>query len=939
MIMKEPKSYQIVLNDIWVIAKRKAGLIALCSLLLGSLTLYQALDRDILYLAEGSFRDKGKADAGMRQSMSDILFGSAEGKIDSEAVSSMKSSRLMANLIKSMHLQANITEKSRSFSFLDKAYNHLLSEWAFWTRRRVPILEDISYPIVAVDVNYEGEVPYPISVTFLTDTDFKLDSGEMGELGKPVMTFQAEFTLIPKDLEPLKGRKFDIVFKSLPQTAKTLSQQIFATQDQDDRSLIKLKYYDVDRKRAALFVNDLMRAYQDFLEEEHDRISSKQLDYLKKREEEIATSLKEVMDKHASLVTEDLTLSGFTNTQKELEFLTQQMLQANQKEMEIELEKKRLENVLNDEYAAFDPYSPAMADAKVINEMLQKMRALKLGQDSLELALNDQTDFSSDAFKSETKTRDRLKKCCKEADEIIASLEKGKPIDLNLSLMKDPKYFLSTWNDRLSEKKKDHGLKDQFKAYVSHLKRLIELQISSIDERLQHRTRKSEDFQGITLEVANEIYLKLTDEKQEVENKIRQSQFVLKQLEDPSFEMSALTSFLQDPISMERINRSAQITLALKDQSNRSTREIERLQEELALQKDFLKMHIKESEKLLGLKLKLLEEKDSELKRAMLGMSHHELTLLEKQLSEFISTRLTNLENEKSLLQKHQEAIKQKMASMPEKWIQEQLLEQHLLRNQKMVENITGMVESKNISNNLELIQSAPLDFAIVPIFPKNPHLVIWTLIGLIGGAFLSFLFFVSRGILIDPPLTADNLTLNNYKVLGTLVYKRKDKNVPSYDSNLDTLRRISDLLTPDMETLALFPGKGPCFANLLLNILKRQGKKVLLITFSSTSDETLSEITPESIEGDVLTLQKDRYLFETVTSLKFEKTLNDLKSSYDYILWNSPDPIHSALGHALLKRFNVSIISITHETANELEYELSLLEGKQAYFIINKKL
>lgn len=937
--MNEPKSYQIVLSDIWVIAKRKWKLITLSALLLGSFSLYQALDREVLYLAEGSFRDKGKADAGMRQSMSDIIFGSNGDKIDSEAVSSMKSSRLMASLINKMHLQASISEKSVSFSFFDRAYRHILSEYAFWTRRKVPILEDLSYPIVAENVNYEGEVPLHVEVTFITDSDFKLDSGEVGELGKPVMTFQAEFTLMPKDLQPLKGRKFDIVFKSLPQTAKTLSQQIFASQDQDDRSLIKLKYYDVDRRRAALFVNDLMSAYQDFLEEEHDRISLKQLDYLKKREQEMAHSLKEVMEAHAAVVSEDLTASGFTNTQKELEFLTQQMLQANQKEMEIELEKKRLEHVLTGEYAAFDPYSPAMADAHVINEMLQKMRALKLGQDSLELALNEDTNFTSDNFTAELKTKETLKKCCRDADEILTALETNKPLDSNLSIIKEPKYLISAWNDKLNEKKKDKGLKEQFKSYVAHLKRLLDLQISSIDERLQHRSQKSRDFQGITLDMAQGIYLQLTKDRQEVENQTRQFAFVLEQIEEPSFEISSLSSLMSDPISMERINKGAQITLALKDQSNRSTREIERLTEELQLQKDFLKMHIKESQKLLVLKAKLLEEKDNELKRAMLDMSHHELTLLEKQLTDYISTRLVNLDNERGMIQTHQEAIKNKMASIPEKWIKEQLLEQHLIRNQKMVENITGMVESKNISNNLELIQSAPLDFAIVPIFPKNPHLIIWTIIGLFGGAFISFLFFVSKGILSSTPLTAENLTLNNHKVLGELTYKRKDKTAPAYDTNLDTLRRISDLLTPEMETLALFPGKGIQFADLLLDILKRQGKKVLLINFSQTSDLTLQGLNPSSIKGNIITVQPDRYSYETITSIGFDKTLHDLKSLYDYILWNSPDPINSATGHAILRRFDISIIGVLEETADEWENELSWLEGKKAYFVINRKL
>lgn len=936
--MEPNKPFDIVLSDLWTCLRYKKRLILLCSLLIASFALYYAIDRNVVYVAEATFRDRGKADAGMRQTVADYIFGSVAEKNDSEVVSAMKSSRLIEAVVKKLSLQGSISEKGSSFQFLKRLHDHTLSEWAFWTRRKTPILTETVVPLKLIDINYLGEIPEHLSITFLGETEFVFDSGERGILGEPFKFKNGSFTIVPLDSSSLKGKTFNITFNSISSTVKNLLSNIVANQDQDDRTLVKLKYYDTDRKRAAQFINELMASYQDFLEEEHDRINSKQLDYLKKREEEMALSLKEVMEKHAQKVEKGLSANGFTNTQKELEFLTHQMMVANQKMMEIDLEKKRLTSVVEGDFAAYDPYNPSMSDAKVINEILGRIRTLKMEQDALDLALKDDS-FDEERFKVELRERERLVKCCNESKEVIALLDHNKTVEPHL--LNDPKYMLSSWNESIKDKKRDTGLKKQYREYVSHLKRLFEMQLASIDERLHHRTSGSVDFQGITLNTAKDLYLQLTKDRQELEGQIRQIRFVLDHIDSPDFEISSLTTILTDPISLERIARGTQISLQIKDSANRTNKEIERLQDELNIQKSFLKLHLSESKKLLDLKSSLLSEKDFELKKATLEMSHRELALLEKQLEDFISTRQANLDQEKIMLTDHQSAIKTKMALIPEKWIHEQLLEQHLLRNQRMVENITGLVESKNISSNLELIQSSPLDYAKAPLFPKNPHLLIWSFIGLVGGAFITSLFVIAQGLVFSIPLTKANLSLNGYKVAGTLNYKRRDETLPPYDENLNTLRKALDFLPENSHLISLIRGDGISYGTLLFEILQKQGKKVCLLDISNKGELSLENLIKNAEANDYLYIKNDRFAFETLTSQAFDRYLNGLRQHYDMIVFNYPGSMTDATSLALIRKADASIVGLATEHLDNVKEVLNIINNEElnVIFIFNQPL
>lgn len=844
------RDFEVVLSDLFEIVRRKRGKILFCTALFAIIALSWAATRDINYVSEGTFRDKGNAEAGVRHTMSDLIFGMGHDRNDSESISVMKSARILEALIKQNGLQGAVSEKLAAWPRLDKIKNNFIVEWAYLTSKRTPVLEDPFESLVIKEVEYPGEREKIFEITFLDEERFQTSDGRTGRLSVPYKNEDYQITFKRSDGRPLAGRSFWVSLNPLKNTSKDLSLLLNVKIDFDDHSLVRLSYLSPDRHKGAHFINTLMRAYQGHLEEEHDRIAVLQLDYLEKREKDIALSFQKIIEEYAENSGQDLSISGFTDSQKEVEFLSGQLVQASQKLMEIALDEKRLDKVLKRDFVSFDPSRPGTADGAIINELLQKMRDLKLGLDSLDIALLD--------------------------EEVVAS---------------------------------------------------------------------KHEFQGITLQTAKELYAALSHDRQENETTLRQLDFVVKQMDSPEFEITSLTAVLTDPISVEKIQKASNTSLAMKDAGNRTTRELDRLREELGVQKEFLSSHLVETAKLLQLKGEVLDEKNRHLQQVMRDLTKIEIGLFHKQLSDYITVRLQNLEHEKNLIDQRQSGIKNRLAEIPQQWIKEQLLNQHLSRNQKMVENITGMVESKNISNNLELIQSAPLDWATPPMLPKNPRLLMFSVAGALFGGLFSSLFFVATGLLRGVPLTQENLSLNGFKTLGTLTYKKNGKELPLLESNFDTLRRALAYLPENHLALINFSGAGLDYSDLLAELLRKKGETVLRLhlDFKSAAKEIgLKQYLERACslqsiihEDTIKSGGYEPFESELLSQPRFKELLSELKSRYSWVVASSPAPLASATTECLIGLFDAALIGLAQETLDELKPLLEKLKtNKRAAFL-----
>lgn len=280
-----------------------------------------------------------------------------------------------------------------------------------------------------------------------------------------------------------------------------------------------------------------------------------------------------------------------------------------------------------------------------------------------------------------------------------------------------------------------HALKQQ--------KAALELDIKKMSS--QTLEENGNEYRGITLEVATDLFRDFSKQVVSLENSIRQNLFFIRQIEDPHFEITSLSAGLTDPVSTEIIHKASQLVLHLRDAGNQSEREQSRIRDELQLQRTFLTLHLEQTVRLLELHKQLIDKKLFALQNMSLEIVVQRLSLLEKNLQETLYSRTRNLEQEKALIKRQLEGINGEMALLPNKWVSEQLLSQEVTINHLIVEEIAKLVETKNISHNLEVLQSAPLDAAYSPVHPASPHLFLLTLLGACIGGLLGAAFAIMR--------------------------------------------------------------------------------------------------------------------------------------------------------------------------------------------------
>ena len=132
--------------------------------------------------------------------------------------------------------------------------------------------------------------------------------------------------------------------------------------------------------------------------------------------------------------------------------------------------------------------------------------------------------------------------------------------------------------------------------------------------------------------MAEKLVLSYHQKEHELEVEEKKVHFVLEQLEDPTFELSSLSTTLLDPTTKALATRASELTLQLYDDNTRSQREKERIQDELITQRKFLKAHLLQVESLLQLQRHLVEGKQQALHALLLDLIQQQVLLVEREV-------------------------------------------------------------------------------------------------------------------------------------------------------------------------------------------------------------------------------------------------------------------------------------------------------------------
>jgi tyrosine-protein kinase Etk/Wzc len=971
MSTKNPSQQEVIisLSDFYLLCKRAKRKIVYAALLMAVLAVLYTLSKPVGYLATGSFREKSKSQSGLPNGSGlSILLSGGQSANNSEAMSSMLSRTLLENVAKQLNLQANLRKNHFQFKTLANIYKNLNVEYQLYNKKIGPIFPDQELDIAVKDVLYNGEAPGRVKLRFLTEDTYQVypvpeGVNETGTIGQPFVMPYGTFTIVRNNQHPLSREDFLLDFIPFEKVVENLSRHLGIETDRDDKSILKLKYLDENRQLAAIILNSVMTQYQKLLRKDQQSILDEQLNYLQARQDLMQKKLKGMMDDHAEKLSIDLTQTGFPNTDQAMHFFATAQEGYIRELLAIDLELKRLQQVETDGSTYYERYV-SEGGPTVINQIVSQIRQLKHQGDSMELALREAAMQSTDILKDQEKVAlqfielTRVRTLSQEVMTAIASLDKGEIPDSSLRLYHDSHFMVKNWCDRLIA---NHDNKEEYKAcsanftaYLSNLLHHFNVHEKALQERLTHQQSTPIEFQGINLDVAKELYVVYSKQLNEIEAKIQENDFVIAQMKTPEFEVSSLTTILNDKVSDDIITRAGKIVFQLKDLDNRSLKEQDRLKHELELQKGFLEIHLKQTIQLLQQREKLLKEKIRSLQNTILGLIQAEISVLQENLSEQVKNRISNRLQEQSVIEEHQHELQLEMAKLPNKWVSEQMIAQQTEVNTKIVEEITRLVESKNITTNLELIQSAPVDLAKVPSQPRSPRILIFAILGAALGALMMISWVIVQSLLKGMIVTDANLRLGKQNVSGTLsnICGNESFEKPLLDSDLETLRRLGTYLNslPNKKLIGnsvlFITGIGPDYSMQLSKLMSITGVKILILPISfdgiASTDSLpglLQYLEGEAAEPKINTGKSydyvvaggiSRFNTELLSAPAFQAILDKLQTQYDWIFVLSHALPNSSEAEYAMQRFDSAVISISGDTWTDIRGCVQIANDEQ---------
>lgn len=941
-----------------------------CCILAASFT----LSRPVLYNIEGTFKDKGKSNSGI--SSLSILLNSGSNQTEGEALATIKSRKFMEKLIYRRGLQGFLIKMEPRFDLFGSIPDNILVEYAHFMSIKHPVLPDRPPTIWLQNVAYNDEISKGFTLRFLNDEAFEIldqNNRSLGhsELGKKFSGEDFAFTVMRKSSEPLAGTHWHLELMPLQTVVEFLLGSLTVQSDQNDRNLLHIKLLHPNRHTGTEILNSMMLIYQEYIRQEQKRISQEQITYLEKRQQEMGEKLRKMMDEHAKNMSSDISRSGFLNSLRAIEFYSASQSLYQQKLYDIELSIRRLTKAQEEGYAFYD----IQGDPGIINQALGEIRSLKQQSDALDLALKNAYPQGNnpfyETFNEQLIDLEQVKRSYAEAALLLKCLEeKQEKLPQAEVLINNPKLAVKSWcekllvaqnnidnafspDEKLSKKEELKDIKSSFATYLKNLVHLFDVQEKIIQERLAFQQSPQHEFQGIDINTSRELYMNYNRMLSEIQANTRQIDFMIEQLKNPDFEVTSLSSIQNDFVTNEMVQKASQIVQSIKDQNNRSAKEIERLKDQLNVQKEFLGQHLNQAVQLQKLKEQLIKEKIVSLQSVTLGLLRQQISILDKHMQDYIVMRLKDLQQETGLIEYHQNELRNEMKDLPSKWVEERLIDQQLLINQKMVEELATLVESKNLSSNMEIMQSYPQDFAIPPLHPKSPRSLLYAAFGAFAGAFIAFTFFIVRSALFGIRASEANLKANHLHVSGVLTKKACSSFKETLlDQDLDALRRMVAYLTSNQDSyfmgqsLLLLNGAGVDYSQYLAELLAKRGLNVMLLPISFKSGEkglhagliqylegTVNEpkIYHEGSYDCIYEGGVSRFVPELIGSPRFKNLLDQLQVKYNWVILSSDVMPASGQADALLKIFDHAVVNLTHENISDLKTYMPFKNNPEA--------
>ncbi len=886
----DPEERIFTFSDVRRLAKALRKKLCLIAFVCAALVFSVQLLRAPKYLAEATFKEgtEKNEEGGLKE----LLNGFGVSPQQPQAVVLMKSHQVLKPLVEKFGLQATVKRSG----FLSKLLRRVSNNWK--AERESPLPECDWFVFRNVQCNIEHKQTY--SLRFTTPNTFEVLDKKTpiatGTVGIPVHFHDLSFTCLKTPSQLKLNRPYPLTISPWVDAVANLKQSLQITSHKTNKSIYDLSLTHPDRFASAQLLNGLMEEYQNYLKKEHETATATQLSYLEKRQAAIYQQMGVMFDEHAAYLKNALQGNGFIGLDEGMDNFLLKHEEMRGKILNIDMELAQLEQ----EQTSGISLAPTEF-SKTLFATLESKRTLEQERNLLELALHDKLPPvpMETVFQELSAVRMQKQEVKQQlgSAELLSSFAWAKPF----------------------------ATRPEMKTYLNQQIRLLDLKEKMLQERFSHPSSSKSEFQGITLENARLLHTKYTDLLHEAEIATRRFDHLKHELENAGLELASLTSFLPDPFSQEIIKQASKTAHLLQDKTHQTEKDAERWSKELAFQKRVLSQHLEQLRSVEQLNADVTREKLIALQQTSLDCIHQQLSVAQEKCVELVAQRKCALHEEKQLLAKKMEELRDVAKDLPERWKLEHWLELKTVLGSKIMTAMTELVESKTISQHLHQVGSKPLDLAVVPFLPQKPGLFRLSLLSAFAATFLFFFGSLIRNILRGFPLSSEKLQALRYPFHGSLG-----------DDVRETVRKVALFLEPKgvRKIAALLGGRGPNYSRDLAQTLSRCGHKVLLVEcdFNTPCPEVNRPGLLQWLQNEVTEIPfRTNELFhripaggfspdtvELLRSKRFAELLSGL-TQYDLVLLWVKTPLDSVEATAALSLVDQAVVTVSNEQTETL--------------------
>ncbi|MES2273251.1 MAG: hypothetical protein V4487_03575 [Chlamydiota bacterium] len=885
------------------------------------------------YKVEATFKE-GQENSGRGANTLNDLLGGINGSAQlPQASALMKSYRVLKPLVCKMGLQATISDPSWIPTKILKRFRENIRA------ELEKSLEDLD-PFLFQDLSYEGEDKIVFFLRFKDAEHYTLLSPNRkteiahAKIGSPISFSGGGFTLIKTP----KALKFEtpyrLVIAPWLATAKKIRESLQIVSHKTNKSIYDLTFYHRNRHLGMRLVNGLMEEYQRYLKQDHDQLANEQLIYLESKQTQLYGTMGTMLDEHVAYLKNNLGIHGFIGLKEESEALLKPHQEMLFKTVSIDVELARLEQI-----EKLDPATPLFQEqyfSTGLGEIHSTIRGLRLQRDLLELSLNPQQHFAGIENPMDIR-RDELKEIRSQQQSIHQLIETLSPASQIPLSSFNIDQTLSFWVEKIQQSQ-DPEEREDLTEYLENCARLLSVRENMLQERFFYPQEVPSELEGIDLPMTKSLFTEYNAKLDKHNGALCYYKQLKEEMLRPDFDLGSLSPVLGDAVSSRLIERAIEIVFRLKEEKYHSSKEGQRWEEELVLQRKILGDHLENLLRVEELNGRLLREKILGLQRISLDCMNRQISALHAQARDTIRQKREALILEKMLLQKKMEEIRERAVELPEKWRLEKWLDLKSEMGQKMMETVTQLVESKTIGHHLHHVESKPLDLATLPVLPQPPHLFILLFLGAFSASFGAFFVSLIRSILKGFPTSLEKLQAMGWPILGTV---SSFCDGPAVDAvtgpDLQMLRKLALFIQErrDGKIIGLIGGKGPDYSYALGENLGRMSLKTIVLrcdfaAVQSPSDlpgllqvwkGTESQLPIRRAKGFDYLTTGGYSLFgtELIQSPQFGQLLDAFRKNYDRIFLLFRSPLSSAESVSALRLCDQAVVTVQGEQIEEL--------------------